>query len=480
MKKHYLILILFLLVSAVYSQNSKNDYSEAFELIEVWLEAQKDYNRLPGISAIVVEDQEVLWSGSFGLANKENNIKAEPSTLYSICSISKLFTAVAIMKLYDEGKLRLDDQINDLLPWYNLEQKFPESGLITIRSILTHSSGLPREANFPYWTGPDFPFPTSAQIKDELGKQETLYPASTYFQYSNLGLTLLGEIVEEVSGIPYHDYIKQNILDPLELTNTRTELPEPLYGNKLAVGYSSITRDGNREKVNLFQANGIKSAAGFSSNVLDLGKFASWQFRLMNQPKTEILKPSTLKYMHNVHWTDPDWEITWGLGFIVDKAKDGSKWILHGGHCPGYSSIIQLNPKSKRAYSVMINANRTNPREYANNIHEILKKADEQIKDGKEVEKFKKDKKEYVGYYSSMPWRSEVYVTFLGGNLVILDLPTDSPAESLTFFKYINDDTFRRIRDDKKLGETLVFERDNNGKIIRYKRHGNYSVKIVR
>ena len=64
------------------------------------------------------------------------------------------------MKLYDEGKLRLDDRIDDLLPWYDLEQKFTASGPITVRSLLTHSSGLPREANFPYWTGPDFPFPT--------------------------------------------------------------------------------------------------------------------------------------------------------------------------------------------------------------------------------------------------------------------------------------------------------------------------------
>ncbi len=170
MKKNYVTTLLFLCITTAHSQNDKKDYSEAFDLIEVWLEAQKDFEKLPGIKAIVVEDQEVLWSGAFGMANIEDGVKSESSTLGSICSISKLFTAVAVMKLYDEGKLRLDDLVSELLPWYDLKQQYAHSGPITVRSLLTHSSGLPREANFPYWTGPDFPFPSSDQIKRELSK----------------------------------------------------------------------------------------------------------------------------------------------------------------------------------------------------------------------------------------------------------------------------------------------------------------------
>lgn len=330
MKPYYFVLFLLFFFIKGYSQDITKDYSEAFRIIEVWLDAQKDFDKLPGITAAVIDDQEVLWSGAYGFANVEKKVKMEPSTLFSICSISKLFTSVAVMKLYDEGKLSLDDQIEDLLPWYDLKQKFPDSGPITVRSLLTHSSGLPREANFPYWTGPDFPFPPKDQVNEELSNQETLYPASAWFQYSNLGMTLLGEVVEELSGISYEEYIRQNILIPLGLTDTRTELPEAFYGNQLAIGYSTIKRNGEREKVNFFQAKGIKPAAGFSSNVLDLAKFASWQFRLMDTTITEILKPSTLKYMHNVHWTDPDWKTTWGLGFMVFKDSDEGKLVGHG------------------------------------------------------------------------------------------------------------------------------------------------------
>ena len=481
MKKYYFTLFLSFLITIANSQEGKKDYTEAFKLVEVWLEAQKDFEQLPGLTAIAIEDQEVLWSGAFGLSNVEKNIKAETSTLCSICSISKLFTSVAIMKLYDEGKLRLDDRVSDLLPSYKLEQKYPESGPITIRTLLTHSSGLPREAGYPYWTGPEFPFPTREQIDSKLIDQETLYPSSTYFQYSNLGLTLLGEIVEEVSGVPYDEYVQQNILQPLGLTDTRTELPEPLYGNELAIGYSAITRKGKREKVNFFQANGIKPAAGYSSNVQDLGKFAAWQFRLRDTTVTEILKPSTIKYMQSVHWTDPDWKTTWGLGFVVYKGDNGNTWVGHGGNCPGYRSTLQIDLKNKRAFSIMINANGTDPTKYAKGINEIINKVEIPKKEEPSEDKTeKKNLQEYVGYYDPMPWWGEEYISIWDGKLVLLALPSEKPGKSMTFYKHMANDTFRRIRDDDELGETLVFERDKNGKIIQYKSHGNYTKKINR
>jgi len=481
MKNFFIGTLLLLIVSTAYSQEKKTDYSDAFRIIEVWLDAQRDYEVLPGISATVVEDQDILWSGAFGLANVEQNVNSEPSTLYSICSISKLFTSVAIMKLYDEGKLRLDDKVDDLLSWYDLEQKFPDSWPITVRTLLTHSSGLPREANFPYWTGPDFPFPSSEGIREELENQETLYPSSTYHQYSNLGLTLLGDIVEEVSGVPFETYVKQNILDPLGLANTRTELPEDMYGQDLAVGYSALSREHQRQKVALFQAEGITPAAGFSSNVQDLGKFASWQFRLMDSTITEILNPSTLKYMQNVHWTDPDWKTTWGLGFVVSKGSEGEKIVGHGGSCPGYRSSIRLWPESNRAYVVMINASGTNPSKYADAIHGILKKAKgaEKKQTSKDV-KTGIDLQEYTGYYNSMPWQSELYVSAWYSKLVMLGLPSESPAKSMTIFKHLDGDIFRRVRDDGELGETLEFERNDAGQIIRCKNHGNYSSKMIR
>ncbi|MUP44769.1 serine hydrolase [Gramella sp. BOM4] len=466
------ILLIFLLFTG-FLVNAQSENKEAIQLIEAWLSAQQDYENLPAITAAIVKDQQIIWKGAYGMANMEDNVEAKPETICSICSISKLFTSVAVMKLVEEGKLRLDDKIEDILPNYDLKQKFDDSWPITIRSLLTHSSGLPREANFPYWTGPDFPFPEQEAIDENLKNQETLYPSSTYFQYSNLGLTLLGEVVEEVSGMSYDEYVLQHIIEPLNLTNTRTELPEDLYGQQLAIGYSPESRNGERERVNFFQANGIKAAAGYSSTVEDLAKFAMWQFRLLDTTKTEILNSSTLKYMQNVHWTDPDFDQTWGLGFSVSKGPDGSKWVGHGGSCPGYRTSIQLNPKTKTAYVVMINAGGENPGKYIGGMHALLSK---KVKDS--TASANVNLEDYTGYYDLRPWSHEMYIGKWGDKLVSINLPSSNPAESMSFFEHVEGDTFRRLRDDEEPGELVQFERNENGNVFRLKRHNNYIRKI--
>lgn len=456
------------------SDEIKIDYTEAFRLIDIWLEAQRDYDHLPGISAAIVDNQDVIWAKGYGLADIEKNVSTDPGTIYSICSISKLFTSVAIMQLRDSGKLRLDDRIADVLPWFNLQQQLEDSGPITIRSLLTHSSGLPRESDYPYWTGPDFTFPSREQIKAKLGSQKTLYRASTYFQYSNLGLTLLGEIVAEVSGKSFDLYIKENIFDPLRMADTRTKMPESLWRGKLSTGYSALKRDGNRDMVKLFQARGIAPAAGFSSTVLDLARFASWQFRLLQNGGEEILKASTLREMHRVHWVDPDWETTWGLGFSV-REVDGRTMVGHGGSCPGYRSTLNIDAHKNLAFIVMINAQGVSPNKYATGMREILKKA-ASIK--KEEKTKGVDLEDYSGSYDEQPWWGETAVIPWQGKLALVGLPSENPGQNLTLLKHIEGDTFRRIRKDETLGEEVVFERDESGKVIRMWQHSNYNNKI--
>ncbi|HEX5652092.1 MAG TPA: serine hydrolase, partial [Chitinophagaceae bacterium] len=428
---------------------------------------------IPSVSVAVVKDQETIWRKAFGMANNDEKVSASTSTVYSICSISKLFTSIAIMQLYDAGKLRLDDHIETILPQYKLKQQYKESGPITIRSLLTHSSGLPRESDFPYWTGPDFPFPTQEQMNAKLGQQQTLYPSSTFFQYSNLGIALLGEVVEKLSGKTYDAYVEENILKPLRLASTRPYIPKEEWGKKMALGYGATKRDGSRDKVNLFDAKGIKAAAGYTSNVEDLAAFASWQFRLLTKGGTEILKSSTLKEMHRVHWVDPDWKTFWGLGFSIAQ-QEGGNFVGHGGSCPGYRSSFQLDPKEKMAYVVMINAGGESPEQFAKEIREILSK----IPKEKITKKTDINLEQYAGTYTSQPWGSERIILPWYGNLVMLGLPNDNPDEAMTLLQHVSGDTFKRLRKDKTLGEEVKFEKDNTGKVIRVLQHSNYSTRI--
>ncbi len=468
-----LVLVLTCISPAFSEEKEKPDFSEAIRMIDTWLEAQRDYDNLPGISVAIVTDQELLWSKAYGMADLEKKVPSSPSTIYSICSISKLFTSVAIMKLRDAGKLSLEDLVADHLPWFNLQQRFPGTGPITIRSVLTHSSGLPRESDYPYWSPPDFPFPTQKQVIAKLGSQRTLYSPSTYFQYSNLGISLLGEIVAEVSGMPYEKYIEENILKPLRLADTRTKLPESLWRGKLATGYTSIKRDGSRSMLPLFQAKGIAAAAGFSSTVEDLARFASWQFRLLEKGGEEIIRASTLREMHRVHWVDPDWKTTWGLGFSVYEV-DGKTMVGHGGSCPGYRSTLTIDPSEKQAFIVMINSSGVSPSKYATGMREILKKA----KDKDEEEKAAVDLEDYAGHYDSQPWWGETAILPWQGKLAMFGLPSENPGKNLTLLKHIEGDTFRRVRKDETLGEEVVFERDKSGKVFRMWHHSNYENKI--
>ncbi len=453
-----------------WSVSDSLDYSDAIRIIEVWLDAEKEFNRYPGLSAAIIDDQEILWKGAFGYANPDGEVESTTQTIYSICSISKLFTAIGIMQLRDRGLLSLESRVKELLPWFDLPQVFEDSEAITVRSLLTHSSGLPRETNHPYWTGPDFPFPDKYSIMDELKNQETLYPASTYFQYSNLGLTLLGYIIEEVSGQTYDTYIRENILGPLGLSNTKTSLPEDKYGSQLAKGFSALTRQGLRHPVNLFQGNGIAPAAGFSSTVEDLGTFVSWQFRLLENGGHEILNAATLKEMHRVHFLDPNWSTSWGLGFSVRKS-DGQIVVGHGGSCPGYRSQLMLIPKKKLASVVMFNAGAINTNRYASGLLRLIQKVKFTKPDTLGLE-------EYTGFYNTQPWGSEEVIVRLNGQLAFLYLPNENPAENMTFLKHIEGDIFRRIRNDEELGETVVFHRDDSGKITHYVQHNNISRRL--
>ncbi len=173
------------------------------------MHAEIDYYNLPGIAIGVVYGEHLVWEKGFGFADVTKKIPMTPQTLFRLASITKLFTSTAIMQLRDAGKLQLNDPIEKYLPWFKIKNRFPDEPPITIWHILTHTSGLPREAAFPYWT--DHNFPTLEQIIERLPKQETIFPPETKWKYSNLAMALLGAIVESASGEKYDKYIQRTI-----------------------------------------------------------------------------------------------------------------------------------------------------------------------------------------------------------------------------------------------------------------------------
>ena len=449
----------------------------ALEFARTWLEGQRAYDQIPGISVAFVHDQELLFSGGFGRADLARGQAAGADTVYSVCSISKLFTSVAVMQQRDQGKLRLEDPVGAHLPWFSLRHTEGE-GDVTIEGLLTHASGLPRESDYPYWSGPDFTFPTHEQIVDKIRSQDELYTPETRFQYSNLGLTLAGEVVSATSGMPYADYARHNILEPLGLRSTTPEMPDLERGKRLATGYSAMDREGKRTPLPFFQAKGIAPAAGYASTAEDLARFAEWQFRLLEKGGQEVLKATSLREMYRIHWVEPDFETTWGLGFAVWRA-DGKVFVGHGGSCPGYRTAILLMPEEKVATILMANASGVATHKWAQELYDIVAPA---IKAAtKEPGKGKAPPAElrrYAGTYSLAPWGGEFAVFPWEEGLAVIELPGMDPVKDMVKLKPTGENTFRRILKDESLGETWVFEMGPDGRPTRVKNDSNYSPRV--
>jgi CubicO group peptidase (beta-lactamase class C family) len=449
----------------------------AVELARTWVEAQRAYDQLPGVSVAIVEDQRVLWSGGFGYSDLAGKRPATADTLYSICSISKLFTSIAVLQQRDAGKLSIEDPVAKHLSWYRL-QKGEGEGDVTIEGLLTHASGLPRESDYPYWSAPDFRFPTHDEIVEKIHSQTALYTPETRFQYSNLGLTLAGEIVAATSGMPYADYVRKNILEPLALRNTTPEMPEAERGRRLATGYSALDREGHRKVVPFFQARGIAPAAGYASNAEDLARFAQWQLRLLQKGGSEVLKATTLREMQRVHWAENDFKTLWGLGFSIQH--EGKKtYVGHGGSCPGYRTQLMISPADRAAAVFMTNAQGVAASKWTRNILEIVGPAlADARKDPGKGKVPDPSLRRYTGTYDRQPWDGETAVVVWEDGLAMLGLPTSEPMEDLQKLKPSGEHRFRVVHKDETLGEEVLFEMGADGRAARFIHHSNVSPRI--
>jgi CubicO group peptidase (beta-lactamase class C family) len=453
---------------------------EAMHLLDTWLQAKLEYDDIPGISVGVVHDQDLVWSAGYGYADVAARRPATPETIYSICSISKLFTAIAVLQQRDAGRLRLDDPVSQHLPWFRIEERYEGGAPVRIEGLLTHSSGLPRESAFPYWSGPDFRFPTREEMQARVAEQSTLYPAERWYQYSNLGLSLAGEVVMATVDMSFDAYVRANILDPLGMKHTTTDIPAAERGRGLATGYGRRMPGAKRDALPFYTVNGIAPAAGFASNVVDLARFASWQFRLLRDGGSEILDANTLREMQRVHWTDPDLGSPYGLGFSIWR-EGGDTFVGHGGSCPGYQTQLALHPSDRIAAIAMVNATGVSAGAIANRAYRIMAPALERA--AADTSATRKQEapavplEPYFGYYRGF-W-GDAAVLQWEGQLAILSLPTDNPLDAITRLRHVEGHTFERVRTGEEIpGEEITFEIGPDGRATRMVRNSNPMVRV--
>ncbi len=433
----------------------------AITVFDSWVQQRVIDQELPGLSVGFVYDQELVWAKGYGYADLAKKIPATPATAYRIASLTKLFTATAILQLRDERKLQLDDPVSKYVPWFHLKDDYGDSPVITLRHLLTHTSGLPRELNGLYWDDMDFPdYDKFVQMFQEAS---TILPRETDFKYSNVAFAVLGDVVSSVSGESYTDYVKKHILVPLGMQSTEVLPSKDMPG--LATGYKFREAGKVREVEPYMDLKGMVSAGNMASTVEDLAKFLSLQFRTGSAGGTQILKGSTLAEMQRVQWLDTSWQSGHGLGWFVIHSADRVS-ISHGGYVNGHTSSISASVPEKFGVIVLANADDAKPSAIAKQawtiVAPVVKTAtaspDKPVIPDTSWEKL-------TGEYE---WTdgSLSRVLVAKGELVIIDPRSDNPWSDRVKLEPLSSLEFRLKSGDQE-GELVRFEADNSGRIVR-------------
>jgi CubicO group peptidase (beta-lactamase class C family) len=322
-------------------------------LFSAWIEGQIEIRGLPGVVVGVVAGDDLVWARGFGLADVEAGRPMATDTRFRMASHSKLFTATSIMQLREQGKVRLDDPVTDYLPWFRFEGAAPDDPPVTLEHLLTHSSGLPREAG-SHWT--DLDFPTAEEVRELMPHRQAPFSPEVRWKYSNLAYTIAGMVVEQVSGMRWADYVQANIFDPLGMTSSSIDVPDA----KMATGYNSRMPDGTRYVFPFVDARGMAAATGLTSTVEDMARFVSAQFRKGARGGDRLLSTSSLREMHRVRMLENTWTSGQGIGFSV-RRDDGKLYVGHGGGYPGYTTNTTIQLDSRVGVIVLTNTNDSNP-----------------------------------------------------------------------------------------------------------------------
>jgi CubicO group peptidase (beta-lactamase class C family) len=293
------------------------------------LQAQHDW-RSPAVSAGIVRDGRLVWSTHVGSARLEPRTIPTDDTQYMIGSITKTFTAILVMALRDEGRLRLDDRLEQYLPQSRHRD-------VTLRQMLGHASGLQREPVGRIWENLDAP--DQDRLLRELEDAERVLPPHFAFHYSNLAYALLGQVVEQVEGASWEQVVRRRVLDPLEMRHTGLA-PDA----DRALGYHVHPHAGTAIEEPLFDLRATASVGGLWSTVADLARYAAF----VAEPVEEVLSADTLAEMcRPLVMTDPDsWAGAYGLGFGMERSRE-RVLVGHGGAMPGYLTGLRVRRADK-------------------------------------------------------------------------------------------------------------------------------------
>lgn len=346
------------------------ELASAFRQIDRLLEEMVRERSIPGVAAGVVCGRDLAWAQGYGVMALDDPRPVTPQTQFRIASLTKLFTATAVMLLKDQGVLALNDPAARYVPWIETVRR-PESGgtPITIAHLLTHTSGLPRDSHLT-----DFPRlfqPAREAAIAALSSQQLQARPGEANAYSNLGYAVLGEIIAEGAGTSYARFLEQELLAPLGMPGT---LAHPTPDDGTAWGHGPRRLDGSRTKAGFWQLRFATPAGGMASSVEELSEFVILHLAPYTGAQPRLLSPSTVRQMHDVHhMIDPERGGA-GLGWAVEISS-GQHVVYHGGELPEQTSFMLLDLRGHIGVIVLTNAQDADANGTAQEILRIVRGA---------------------------------------------------------------------------------------------------------
>ena len=327
--------------------------AELSAFVDSIIPAEMASQHIPGAAFVFVQNGRVVLERSYGMADIEHNRPVDTHTIWRIGSISKVFTATAVMQLVDRGQVELDAPVDRYVRHVTIPNTYPDS--VTVRHLLTHTAGFDEIRPGTQAASEDGILPLADFLRDKLVR---VRPSGRVIAYSTYGITLAGELVEEVSGVPFETYVKQNIWTPLRMEHACITVPQA-WEHYLARGYEV---DGDSAVAQAWEWYHTTPASSINATVSDMVRFMIAHLSGGATDNARILSEHAEAEMQRQQITmDPDLP-GYALGFNEDFVG-GLRVIEHGGNMAGFSAQMVLIPDANAGFFVVNHVEGSNLRD---------------------------------------------------------------------------------------------------------------------
>ncbi len=308
-----------------------------------------DSASFPSLSVGLVQDNDLVYARSLGVADRATGQPASPRTLYEIGSVGKVLTSTVLAILHERGDLRIDDPVEKWIPAIADVPRHPEGGPpITLQHLATHTSGLPGvPANVDHLPPFQWKGYSPEQLHQGFRTTELRHPAGRDLAYSTLGMGLLGHVMAVATRTPYEALIETELLRPLGMNDTVIELRPELRG-RYSVGYDA---DDSPGEVPYYEYGILAGGGAHRSTVVDLSRFLRAQWGPADHANP--LNESVRSELHRIRWRSRDGEILMALGWFAVPHEGVGTLLVHRGRTPGHGAVVGFIPE-KRAGVILL------------------------------------------------------------------------------------------------------------------------------